>query len=370
MRVLIVPNCLRGSLTAPAVAEALARGVRAAHPSATLHVLPAADGGDGSLGHWLRHSASREVTVDVEGPLGGTVRATYALGADGTAFIEMAEASGLRHVPDARRDPLRATTRGTGRLIRHALHAGARTVVLGAGGSATLDMGAGALSALGVEFRAGDGRVLDAYPGALRDVVSADTRHADPLLRGARLRVLSDVHTPLRENVVRFGPQKGIAAEDVGAFSEMLGRLARAVRPDRPELLDLPWYGAGGGTPAGLSVFGAVAESGSDQLLELAGVPKLIADADFVITAEGRVDAGSLDGKLPLAVSRLAARHGVPCVVVTGSTLLAPGELPAGTRCLELPPDCAPDRPDTTVLALAAAGRAAIPPQTRSREVN
>ncbi|MBQ0825162.1 glycerate kinase family protein [Streptomyces tagetis] len=358
MRAVIVPNCLRGSLPADAVADALARGVRAALPTAEIHTVPAADGGDDSLSHWLRHVTADRITTKVPGPLGGLVDAAWALGEDGTAFIEMAEASGLRHVPDAARDPLSATTHGTGRLIRHALDLGARTVVVGAGGSATLDLGAGALEELGVRFLDDRGRRLAAAPRTLDRVATADFTGLDARLRHTRLRVLSDVRTPVRENVLRYGPQKGIDPSMTGRFTALLERLAAALGPAGDGLLDLPWRGAGGGTAAALHVLGATVGSGSEHFLDLAGVPGLLRGADLVLTAEGRVDRGSLEGKLPLAVARLAARASVPCAVITAGNLLAPGDLPPGTRCLLLA-GCTPADAEATERALVTAGRTA-----------
>ncbi|WP_169789786.1 glycerate kinase [Actinoplanes subtropicus] len=329
-------NCFRGTLTSAVVARAAADGARAAGPSVSVVAVPLADGGDGSQEQWLRLVGGREVPAQARDPLGRPVEAGYAVAEDGTAFIEMAAASGLRLLTGAARDPLRSNTFGTGQLILAAAARGARWIVIGAGGSATLDMGAGALAALGVRFLDGSGRARSPVPSELHEIAAVDTSRLSPLLRGVELTVLSDVRTPLADNARLFGPQKGMDPRTVSRFETMLRALSEHLLPAGSAGLSRPWYGAGGGLASGLSRIGATASSGSQFFLALAGVESLMGDADLVITGEGRVDPSSADGKLPLAVAAMAARHGVPCTVVSATADIPGHLLPPGTRCLPL----------------------------------
>ncbi|WP_344690508.1 glycerate kinase, partial [Microbacterium esteraromaticum] len=266
------------------------------------------------------------VTVSVTGPTGRQVDATFAL-RDDEAIIEMAAASGLDVLPDGEKDALGATSRGTGELIVAALDRGATSIVLGVGGSACTDGGAGMLQALGVALRTEDRPVRPGGAG-LVDLVSADISGLDPRLDGVSFVLAADVDNPLlgdRGAAAVFAPQKGASADDVAVLEAGLSRLSELVDslPGVRPSASAPGAGAAGGVGyAALAVLGAVREPGIDVIQRLTGLEARIADADLVITGEGSLDDQSLGGKTPLGVSAAAARAGKPVVAVCGRTTL------------------------------------------------
>jgi glycerate 2-kinase len=328
-------NCLRGSLSAHEVAAAVVAGAEAADANVT--AIPLADGGDGSTDVWLRIRGGEVHRYMVRDPLGAGRYARLVISSDGCAFVEMAEASGLSCLTNRSLDPWHSNTYGTGELICNAAVAGATSIVISAGGSATLDMGAGVLAALGATFTDERGAVLRPVPAELRYVRHANLDSLKPRVRLLNVTVLSDVSTPLRDSAATYGPQKGIAAADMPAFTDMLTAVANSLGLSTGDVLSAPWLGAGGGLGAGLTTLGATAASGSSYMLDLADAEALLADADVVITSEGCVDAGSLQGKLAMSVARLASRHGVPCVVIAGACRLALGDLPRGCTVVCVP---------------------------------
>ncbi|MEV8219940.1 glycerate kinase [Microbacterium sp. NPDC077391] len=325
MRILIASDKFKGSATGSEVAAALADGIREIIPDAVVDAAPVADGGEGTVDAAVA-SGFTPVTVSVTGPTGRPVDATFAL-RDGQAIIEMAAASGLDVLPDGEKDALGATSRGTGELIAAALDRGATSIVLGVGGSACTDGGAGMLQALGVALRTEDRPVRPGGAG-LVELVSADLTGLDPRLTAVSVVLAADVDNPLlgeRGAAAVFAPQKGASADDVAVLEAGLSRLAELVDalPGVRASASAPGAGAAGGVGyAALAVLGAVREPGIDVIQRLIGLEARIADADLVITGEGSLDDQSLGGKTPLGVSAAAARAGKPVVAVCGRATL------------------------------------------------
>jgi glycerate kinase len=336
MKIVIAPDSFKESLTAMEVANEIEAGFREFFPDAEYRKLPVADGGEGTVQAMIDASGGRLVQLRVSGPLGAPVDAFYGLmGHDGggapTAVIEMAAASGLELLAPAQRDPLRTTSYGTGELIRHALDAGARRFVLGVGGSATNDGGAGMLQALGVRMLDAAGAELGHGGGALRALDRIDIGGLDPRIAGAVFDVACDVSNPLvgpQGASHIFGPQKGADAAMVSQLEDNLRRYAAIVARDlgRPlaEVADVPGVGAGGGIAMAMLVFlGGRLRPGSEIVTAAVGLDAAVADADLVVTGEGRIDSQSIHGKTPIGVARVAQRHGKPVIGIAGC--LAPG---------------------------------------------
>lgn len=325
MRILIASDKFKGSATGSEVAAALADGIRDITPDAVVDAAPVADGGEGTIDAAVA-SGFTPVTVSVTGPTGRPVDATFAVRGE-QAIIEMAAASGLDVLPNGEKDALAATSRGTGELVAAALDRGATSIVLGVGGSACTDGGAGMLQALGVALRTEDRPVRPGGAG-LVDLVSADISGLDPRLDGVSFVLAADVDNPLlgdRGAAAVFAPQKGASADDVAVLEAGLSRLAQVVDslPGVRPSATAPGAGAAGGVGyAALAVLGAVREAGIDVILRLISLDERIADADLVITGEGSLDDQSLGGKTPLGVSAAAARAGKPVVAVCGRTTL------------------------------------------------
>lgn len=325
MRILIASDKFKGSATGSEVATALADGIREIIPDAVVDAAPVADGGEGTVDAAVA-SGFTPVTVSVTGPTGRPVDAAFAVRGE-QAIIEMAAASGLDVLPGGEKDALHASSRGTGELIVAALDRGATSIVLGVGGSACTDGGAGMLQALGVALRTEDRSVRPGGAG-LVDLVSVDISGLDPRLDGVRFVLAADVDNPLlgdRGAAAVFAPQKGASAADVAVLEAGLSRLAELVDslPGVRPAATAPGAGAAGGVGyAALAVLGAVREPGIDVILRLISLDERIADADLVITGEGSLDDQSLGGKTPLGVSAAAARAGKPVVVVCGRSTL------------------------------------------------
>jgi glycerate kinase len=332
MRVVVAPDKFEGSLTADQAARAIEAGLLRARPDAVVARLPVGDGGAGTLAAVVAAGFDR-VPVRATGPTGQPVDAAIALRGD-RAFVEMAEASGLKRLPGGRRAPLEATTYGTGELIRAALDRGARELVLGIGGSATTDGGAGMASALGARFLDDAGQPLPPGGAALLRLARLDAGGLDPRIGQVHVTVAADVDNPLvgpQGAAAVYGPQKGASPEDVLLLDSALRRYARVLQADLGiDLADTPGAGAAGGLGAGAIAFlGADLRSGIDLVLELIGFDTAAAGADLVITGEGKIDFQSLRGKAPLGVARAAAAHGVPVVALGGVVEVAERELRA-----------------------------------------
>jgi glycerate kinase len=316
--VLVAPAAFKGTLGPRQVAEAIAAGVRRAVPEALVLECPVADGGNGLLDVVLPTGALRE-RLDVTGPIGDTVSAELGWIDGETAIIESASACGLALVEPEDRDPLRTTTHGVGELIWTAADRGARTIVVGLGGTATVDGGTGAARGLGWTFENAAGESLPDGGGSLADLASFGPGWG----LGARIVALADVATPLvgpEGAAPMFGPQKGARPEEIPQLVAGLSRLAELwAQAGRPDLGTMPMGGAAGGLAAGL-VFFAKAElaGGADWVLARAGFDAALAKADLVITAEGVFDRTSLVGKAPGEVLRRAQAANKKVAVVAG----------------------------------------------------
>lgn len=356
LTVLIAPDSFKGSLTSVEVARALAGGWAHARPDDTILLCPLADGGEGTLeavaaaGGWTWQEAT------VTDPLGRPIRARWLRSEDGArAVVEMAESSGLSRVTAAERDAVAATSAGTGDLIRAAIDTGVRSIVLGIGGSATTDGGAGLLRSLGAQ--------------ADRDRVVADLAGLDPRLAGVDLFVACDVSNPLlgpSGAAAVYGPQKGASPSDVAELDRRLAAFADAVESagdahaggthaggahaGGARVRDIPGAGAAGGVGFAILAIGDRFRSfalrpGVDLVMEATGFSARLARADLVITGEGRIDAQTAYGKTALGVAQRAAAAGVPCIAVGG------GAEPEG------------------IAALAAVGAVAVPVVERPQSV-
>lgn len=331
--VLVAPDSFKGSLSAREAAEAMGEGVLQSLPASRVIRHPVSDGGEGlceiltpALGGTIRRST-------VSGPLPGQrveARWGYAR-ASHTAVIEMAEAAGLLLVAPERRDPKRTTTRGVGELIRHALEEGARTLIVGIGGSATTDGGAGMAQALGVRFLDADGRTLEPGGAALADLRTIDAAGLLPALRTASVIVACDVRNPLtgpEGAAAVFGPQKGASPADVVLLDAALQNYRRHLREATGiDVQAVPGSGAAGGLGAGLLAFcHAQLRSGIDVVLDATRFDDSLRGADLVMTGEGRIDAQSGYGKALSGVLRRSRAAGKPVLAVVGSMAGGPEE--------------------------------------------
>ncbi|MGH4017415.1 MAG: glycerate kinase family protein [Pseudonocardiaceae bacterium] len=318
MRVLIAPDCFGGTLTAVAAAEAIGRGWHRAAPSDEVVLRPLADGGPGFVAVLHAVLIGRVHTRQVTGPASEPVTA-YWLEHEGTGYVESAQACGLHLVPSARRDARTATSRGVGELLAEVRTAGLRTAVVGLGGSASSDGGAGALAALGAVAVDTEGRPLPPGGAALIRCARLDG-HAE--LDGLRLVAAADVTNPLlgRHGAAEvFGPQKGAGPDQVRELESALTRWADVLEGATGRVVrELPAAGAAGGLGAALLGLGAERVSGAQLVAARTGLDAALDTADLVVTGEGSFDWQSLRGKLITALAERAACRGVPCLVVAG----------------------------------------------------
>lgn len=325
MRFIAAPNPFKGSLDAPAAAAAIARGIRAVFADAEVLEMPVADGGEGTVAALVaaHHGELRE--VEVEGPLGRPVRASFGLIAGGsTAVVELASASGLPLVPAGELDPRRASTYGFGQLLEAARAAGARRIIAGIGGSATNDGGAGMAQALGYRLLDRGGRDLERGGAALARLDRIDASGVDAGWRTVAVEVATDVTNPLcgpDGATSVYGPQKGVTPEMIPELDGALANLARVVAADLgKDVAGLPGAGAAGGAGAGLAAFAdARLVRGAPLVVEAAGLDAALAGAACVFTGEGSVDRQTVFGKGPVEVAHRARAAGIPVVVLAGS---------------------------------------------------
>lgn len=325
MKIVIAPDSYKESLSALEVATAIELGFREIWPEAEYVKIPVADGGEGTVEAMVAAMQGHLVHVDVTDPLGNTIQAFYGLSGDErSAFIEMAAASGLEQVPANLRDPLKTTSWGTGELIRHALDAGVEHIIIGIGGSATNDGGAGMVQALGARLL--DAQDEDIAHGAmgLESLTRIDISQLDPRLAGCRIEVACDVTNPLtgKEGAsVVFGPQKGATAEMIPRLDRALTHYAQLIARDLDvNVLELAGGGAAGGMGAALYAFcGAQLRRGIEIVTDALRLDACVADADLVVTGEGRIDSQTIHGKVPVGVAKIAKRYNKPVIGIAGS---------------------------------------------------
>ena len=330
MRVLIAPQEFKGSLTAVQAADRFRAGLIAAVADVEPDLAPMADGGPGTVDAIVRSARGRTSIARVDGPLGAPVDARWGRIDDGrTAVIEMAAAAGLTLLASNQLDPRRATTWGVGQLILHALDAGVDRILIGVGGSATNDGGAGAAAALGARFFDDHDRPLPPGGGALSRLARIDPSDLDPRLRDVPITVLCDVDNPLlgvEGASAVYGPQKGADPAAVRELDAALANYAGIIERDLSiSVADTPGAGAAGGLAAGLIAFGgARLARGFSTVADAVGLESRIAQADLVLTGEGRLDSQSGYGKVVAGVAELAQRHDVPCLAAAGLVLGEP----------------------------------------------
>ena len=324
MRVVVAPDSYKGSVSAVGVAAALERGVLRVFPQAEVRKIPIADGGEGTVEALVTATGGKIRQERVRGPLGEAVEAYWGILGDGeTAVIEMAAASGLPLVPSERRDPRITTTYGTGELIRAALDAGLRRIIIGIGGSATNDGGTGMAQALGAKFLAADGTELPPGGGALAKLKTMDLSGLDSRLAATEITVACDVDNPLcgsRGASAVFGPQKGATPAMVAELDSALAHFAECARAETErDVADLAGAGAAGGLGAGLLFFTpAKLRPGVEIVLEAVKFAEVVKDAAFVITGEGRTDFQTAYGKAPVGVAKVAKQFSVPVFCISG----------------------------------------------------
>jgi glycerate 2-kinase len=325
MKVVIAPDKFKGSLSAGQAVEAMARGVLRACPGAKVDRVPMADGGEGTVEALVSATGGRFFDAQVSGPLGEPVRARFGLLGDGqTAVLEMAAASGLVLVPPERRDPTRTTTRGTGELLRTAIDQGARRVIVGIGGSATNDGGAGLATALGYRLLDANGHALEPGGGAVAKLDRIDSSGRDWRLDAIDVAVACDVDNPLsgpQGASAVYGPQKGATPAMVRELDRALDHFAEIVARDLGAAIrDLPGAGAAGGLGGGLVAFaGGRLERGIDLVIDAVGLADRLRGATLCLTGEGSLDGSSAFGKTAVGVARLARRLGCPTLALAGT---------------------------------------------------
>lgn len=335
-RILIAPDKYKGSLGALEVARALELGLRSS--GAEMVIKPIADGGDGTADIFIANGFTK-VDVEVTGPLGDKTSSYYAR-RDKTAVVELAKASGLALVGVRDRDPMRATSYGTGQLIAAAISAGCTQIFLAIGGSACTDGGAGMLQALGAQLHRSGARDIAAGGGALSTLVHVDLRPLEVKVAGIEFIVLTDVDNPLlgeQGAAAVFSPQKGATPEQVKELDSNLAHFAQFVDPCSA---DLPGAGAAGGVGyAAMGVLGAQQRSGIEFIAQYLGITKAISDCDIFITGEGRFDEQSSMGKGPYWLAKFAKSAGKQVFIVCGTTTIPKDEFDRIYQLIDFEPD-------------------------------
>jgi len=322
VKIVVAPDSFKGSLTALEVSDAIEKGIREVFPEAEIIKIPMADGGDGTVECLVNATGGEILREKVIGPLGNEILAHYGILEDKkTAVIEMATASGLTLVPENKRDPLITTTYGTGQLIKAALNQGCRKMIIGIGGSATNDGGAGMVQALGVKLLDQEGEEIGFGGGELKKIVKIDISCMDNRLSEIKVLVASDVNNPLcgPQGASRiYGPQKGATPETIEELDKSLAYFAELIKRDlNKDVKDIPGAGAAGGLGASLMAFlNAELRPGIEIMIEAVKLEQAIKDADLVITGEGKIDSQTIYGKAPIGVAKIAKKYNVPVVAV------------------------------------------------------
>ncbi|MBA4601305.1 glycerate kinase [Thermoactinomyces mirandus] len=325
MKIVIAADSFKESMSAVEVCQGIEDGFRRILSSATFIKIPIGDGGEGTALSLTNATGGKVIRLPVTGPLGDTVDGFYGISGDGkTAFIEMAAASGIHLVPSERRNPLIATTKGTGELIMDALNRGVSHIILGLGGSATNDGGTGMAASLGVRFLDETGHELPPRPDMLGKLASIDITSLDPRLKNVRIEAACDVDNPLtgeRGASFVFGPQKGATEEIVTILDRNLANYAKVLEKclGKP-VKDIPGTGAAGGMGAAVIAFlDGKLKKGIDIVLDFANFDHHLHDASLVITGEGKIDSQTVYGKAPAGVAKRAKKYGLPVIAVAGS---------------------------------------------------
>lgn len=325
MKLVFASDSFKGTLSSERITELLTKASQEVLGECTIVPVVLADGGEGTLDALLNVRKGKKITVSVHDPLMREIGACYGTFGDNMAVVEMAQATGLTLLSNEERDPLRASSTGTGELIRAALKDGYRDITVAIGGSATNDGGMGAAAALGIRFTDSEGRALEGRGCDLKKICDIDTDGMIPELKEAKIRVMCDVKNPLcgaGGATYTYGPQKGASPEMLKELEEgMLNYRRVLIRKTGTDPDTIEGAGAAGGIGAALKIlFGAKLVSGIETVLDLGGFDGLIKDADCIITGEGRVDAQSSSGKALQGVGERALKAGIPCIALCGST--------------------------------------------------
>ncbi|HGY1779836.1 TPA: glycerate 2-kinase [Citrobacter amalonaticus] len=325
MKIVIAPDSYKESLSATEVAQAIEKGFREIFPDAQYVSVPVADGGEGTVEAMIAATHGSAHSALVTGPLGEKVNANWGMSGDGkTAFIEMAAASGLALVPPDKRNPLITTSRGTGELILQALDSGASNIIIGIGGSATNDGGAGMVQALGAKLCDANGTEIGYGGGSLNTLNTIDVSGLDPRIKQCAIRVACDVTNPLvgEQGASRiFGPQKGATEPLILELDRNLAHYADIIKKSLSvDVKNVPGAGAAGGMGAALMAFlGAELKSGIEIVTQALNLEEHIHDCTLVVTGEGRIDSQSIHGKVPVGVANVAKKYHKPVIGIAGS---------------------------------------------------
>ena len=323
MKIVIAPDSFKGSLTSIEVSDALEKGVKDIYPKAQIEKIPMADGGEGTVQCLVNATKGKIYQEKVVGPLGEEVVASFGvLGNQDTAVIEMASASGLPLVPPDKKNPLITTTFGTGQLIKAALDYGCRKMIIGIGGSATNDGGAGMVQALGVSLLDTDGKEIGFGGAQLSKLNRIDVSKMDDRIKRIKILVASDVQNPLcgPTGASRiYGPQKGATEEMIVTLDIVLSHFADIIKRDLgKDIKDIPGAGAAGGLGAGLMAFlDAELKPGIDIVINTVRLEEVVKDSNLVITGEGEINGSTIYGKTPIGVARVAKKYRIPVVSVS-----------------------------------------------------
>jgi len=323
MKILIAPDSFKGSVTSRKAAEAIGKGVHMVFPDAELIKITVADGGEGTVEALTESLKGNIIAKRVKGPLGGDVDAEYGILPGNIAVIEMASASGLLLVTEDKRNPLLSSTYGTGQLILDASEKGCREIILGIGGSATNDGGAGMARALGFRFLDSHGKELPEGGGSLIDISDIDDSGMDERIKNINFLIACDVTNPLtgpEGASYIYGAQKGASTKDIEHLDKSLGKLAEIVSSKYCRTNEnIPGAGAAGGLGFGLMEFcGGTLKSGIEIVLDLIKFDSYLDGVDLVISGEGRIDGQSVYGKVPVGIAERAKKKNIPVLVVVG----------------------------------------------------
>lgn len=325
MKIVIAPDSFKGTFSSKEAADIIARGVKKIFPDAFLEQVPTADGGEGTISALVGATNGRIIKIKATGPMGLPVDAFYGILGDGeTAVIETAAASGLTLVKPSERNPLKATTYGTGEIIKSALDHGFRKFIIGLGGSAANDGGAGMAAALGARFFDKSGNILGLGGDKLSKLYRIDCSGLDGRIHKYEFSAACDVDNPLcgkHGASYVFGPQKGASPQDVEILDKCLEHYAAVLKKDTGAyIIDLPGAGAAGGLGGGLSAFlNARLQKGIDIILRAVSFDEKVKDADLVITGEGSIDGQTAFGKTPYGVADYAKKYGKPVIAIAGN---------------------------------------------------
>lgn len=324
MKVVIASDSFKGSCSTLEVAEAIEKGIRKIYSDAEIIKIPVADGGEGTVDTLVIGTGGKYEKLEVTGPLGNKIEGKYGILEDNIAVIEMAAASGLTLVKAEERNPMTATTYGTGEMIKAAMDQGCRKIYVGIGGSATNDGGVGMAQALGISFKDKEGTEIGYGGIELARLQDIDISKADPRLKETEIIVISDVSNPLcglngASHI--YGPQKGATPEMIKQLDANLMHYAKVVKEKLgKDILDIPRGGAAGGLGAGLITFcNAQLCSGIEKVLDITNIEKHLTDANLVITGEGQIDGQTVYGKVPVGVAKRALKYNVPVIAIVGS---------------------------------------------------